>query len=533
MKRIHYSLIAILIVQMATSLGGVALAQQDRSIPTSARARTQTGQILTRIQTRRNAFRQSFELAVNRSRREDGEQVRAAQEHFNALDAALQSFRQRYSQRRETASDVTDLMTHARSLDRFFSGRFFLDTRSRQDWTTLSSELNLLAEQYGVREGVTGDNGRNNDRGNWGRRPPVRTDPNAVRLTGTYRIDPTRTEDPMRVAERVSRGLSAQQQERVRNMIRRRLEAPEIIAIEREARRITLVSTNAPAVTFEADGRTRVEQTPRGRSVRVAATLLGDQLIVSQIGERGNDFRVTFDPAADGRSMTVTRQMDIESISRPVVVTSTYDKTSEVAQTDIFTGRPAGGGRPGTPNGTYTVVDGTQLVATLNENLMTQQTKAGDRFTLTVQSPREYEGAIIEGYVVDADRSGRLAGRSEIALNFERIRLRNGSSHSFEGIIESVRTPRGDTIRVDNEGTVSERSGQTQRTVTRTGIGAAIGAVIGAITGGGSGAAIGAAVGAGAGAGSIIIEGRDDLELLTGTQFTIRASAPREAASIR
>ena len=65
------------------------------------------------------------------------------------------------------------------------------------------------------------------------------------------------------------------------------------------------------------------------------------------------------------------------------------------------------------------------------------------------------------------------------------------------------------------------------RTVTRTGVGAAVGALIGAIAGGGKGATIGAAIGAGTGAGSVFIQGRDDLELTRGTEFTIRASLPR------
>jgi hypothetical protein len=391
----------------------------------------------------------------------------------------------------------------------------------------LQSELNQLAVHYNV------DSERSDrSRRGYGYGTRFRSDPDSRRLTGTYRLDRTRSEDSMRVAERVTRNLSPEQQERLRNIITRRLEAPEMLAINREGRRITVVSTNAPEVTFEADGSTRVEQTRRGRTVRVNAAVVGDQLIVSSTGDRGNDFRVTFDPIGNGERLSVTRQLDIESLGQPVIVASTYDRTSDVAQSSIYTGRPSvigqtdPGGRTAA-GGRFIVPDGTQLVATLNENLVTQRSTAGDRFTLTVQSPREYAGAIIEGYIVDADRSGRLAGRSEIALNFDRIRMRNSGSHSFEGIIESVRTPRGDNVRVDNEGTVSERSGQTQRTVTRTGIGAAIGAIVGALAGGGTGAAIGAAVGAGAGAGSVILEGRDDLELLNGTQFTIRASAPR------
>jgi uncharacterized protein YcfJ len=82
-------------------------------------------------------------------------------------------------------------------------------------------------------------------------------------------------------------------------------------------------------------------------------------------------------------------------------------------------------------------------------------------------------------------------------------------------------------VRVDTEGVVQDETGQTGRTVTRTGLGGAIGAVIGAIAGGGQGAAIGAAVGAGAGAGSVFVQGRNDLDLMSGTEFRIRAGAPR------
>ncbi|MBA2606269.1 MAG: hypothetical protein H0U96_05310, partial [Acidobacteria bacterium] len=52
-----------------------------------------------------------------------------------------------------------------------------------------------------------------------------------------------------------------------------------------------------------------------------------------------------------------------------------------------------------------------------------------------------------------------------------------------------------------------------------------------AIAGGGQGAAIGAVVGAGAGAGTVILQGRDDVELTQGTEFMITASAPNRINS--
>lgn len=82
-------------------------------------------------------------------------------------------------------------------------------------------------------------------------------------------------------------------------------------------------------------------------------------------------------------------------------------------------------------------------------------------------------------------------------------------------------------MRVDNEGSVQDNNSQTRKTTERAAIGSAVGALIGAIAGGGKGAAIGAILGAGAGAGSVYAQGREELDLPSGTELTVRASAPR------
>src|SRR4029078_9480234 len=101
------------------------------------------------------------------------------------------------------------------------------------------------------------------------------------------------------------------------------------------------------------------------------------------------------------------------------------------------------------------------------------------------------EAGSIEASVLNVSGGGRVSGRSEMTLDFDTIRLRDGRSYRFAGILESVRTPNGDVVRIDNEGAV-RASDQTKTTVTRTAIGTAVGAIIGAIAGGGKGAAIGA-----------------------------------------
>jgi len=59
-------------------------------------------------------------------------------------------------------------------------------------------------------------------------------------------------------------------------------------------------------------------------------------------------------------------------------------------------------------------------------------------------------------------------------------------------------------------------------TIEHRAIGAALGAPIGAVVDGGKGAAIGA----GGGAGTVMIEGRDRLDLPRGTEVTLTSSGP-------
>ena len=331
-----------------------------------------------------------------------------------------------------------------------------------------------------------------------------------------------RSDNPATVADRVTRNLPSGDQQRLRNVILRRLKSPE----SRRGRTVTMASSLAAQITFEADGREQTEQTRNGRSLHTKATLSGKRLVISTEGDRSIDYQGTFEPIDNGRSLRVTRRITDEGLRQAVEAKSVYDKTSDVPQLNIYSGVRDNYPVAGTSRGNFVVPDGTQLVAVLNDNLSTKQTRDGNRFSLTVRSPSQYDGASIEGHIARVNRSGRVAGRAEMSFEFDRIRLRDGRTVNFAGYIENVRTTSGETVRVDNEGRVQDESSQTGRTVMRTGIGAAIGAVIGAIAGGGKGAAIGAAVGAGAGAGSVYVQGRDDLDLMSGTEFSLRASAP-------
>jgi len=346
------------------------------------------------------------------------------------------------------------------------------------------------------------------------------------RLTGTFRLDSSRSDNARDVADRATRSLSKDQRQAVSDRVLARLESPEMLAIERRNSTITIASSRAPQATFEADGVERQEQL-NGRTSRSSATLKGDQLVVKTTGYRNNDFTVTFEPIENGDRLRVRREIYSDRLKQPVVVNSIYNRTAAVAQWNIYDGSRTVSGNTGVTSSEFIVRDGETVLALLNSELTTKQSKQGDRFTMTVREPAQYEGAVIEGTVGSVDQSGRLTGRASMALGFDTIRLRNGRTYRFAGVLGGVRTPNGDTVKVDNEGSAQADS-QTTRTVQRTAIGTAVGAIIGAIAGGGKGAAIGGIIGAAGGAGSVFVQGKDNLELPSGTEITIRSSAPSQ-----
>jgi hypothetical protein len=498
-RQIKHAIVSLLIAVIA---GSGMLAGAQRPYRVSDR---QMQTLLNRIETRSDRFRQSLSVALDRSNLDNTQREEFLNRFVVDFEQATNRLRDEFRNRDASAANVQAVLDRAAYLDSFMR-RYRLRATAERDWNLLRSDLNLLARYYNV--AVRWNDSAYRWTGN----------ATAQRLTGTYRLDEARSENVRLTVERATAGLPASQRERTQRVMVRRLRSPEMLAIDRRGQTVNVASTLGPQLTITADGRSRYEN-----NARVSATFYGDQLVVNMEGNRDQDYSVTFDPLTFGNQLRVTRRITVNQLAQPVVITSIYNKSSDVAQLNLYDERSAR--RQPNYNSSFHVPNGTRLVAVLNTGLATERTRDGDRFTMTVRTPSAYEGAVLEGYVSGVDRAGPFTGRADMTLNFERIHLRNGPSHDFAANIVSVRTPGGDSVRID-EYTVEEEDSQTKQTVTRTGIGAALGALIGAIAGGGKGAAIGAAVGAGAGAGSVFITDRDDLELPSGTEFVLDASAP-------
>jgi hypothetical protein len=166
----------------------------------------------------------------------------------------------------------------------------------------------------------------------------------------------------------------------------------------------------------------------------------------------------------------------------------------------------------------------TELILELQNDLNTQQTREGERFTAKVASPSEIAGATIEGRVTKVRQPGRISRRSELFLSFDRIVLSDNRWSNFSGILVEVIPVKGDNVsRVDTEGTAIGQSSFKQDAIKVGGTTGA-GLVVGAVVGGPVGAAVGAGVGAAFGVGAVVIDRGKHVRLNRNQQLRVKTA---------
>ena len=458
--------------------------------------------------------------------------LRDLQEKVTAFDENMMA-------KRENRDDVSNILNSARTINQFLNSNS-QNRKLQTDWAGIRTLLDRLAASYGVAANWNGGGSSypNTNRNTNNYPAPGRSAALSGGLTGTYQLDTAKSENTTNIISAANVGTAQ------REDLESKLEAPEQIALDVRGNQVTIASTKSPAITIVADGREKSENSA-GRTIRVRATLRGNELTLSSLGGE-TDYTVVFMLTDNGRTMKVTRRITTDYLTETVFADSVYNKTDETAGLGIdrntvgnapddgtySSNDPADktgtyGGTPSlsTPRiGEFVVPNGTIVTAVLENEINTKVSQNNDRFRMTVQSPDEYRGAVIEGYLSGVGRSGKISGSSNLTFNFERITMRDGRAYDFAGSLQGIKDQYGKVVKVDTEGTVRGDS-QTKETVKRGGIGGAAGAIIGAIAGGAKGAAIGAIIGGGAGAGSVIYQGRDDVQLLKGSTVTIQSSS--------
>ena len=138
-----------------------------------------------------------------------------------------------------------------------------LSYQTENNWSTLRSDLDRLASAFNIAW-------------NWSTTVPGGGVCGGTRrdLTGTFRLNSSRGDDVRTAVDNATRNLSLAERQRVYDSLLRRLDPPQMLAIDRRGNSVTIASTRAPQINFVADGREQVETTPQGRNVRVRAIFI-------------------------------------------------------------------------------------------------------------------------------------------------------------------------------------------------------------------------------------------------------------------
>ncbi len=165
----------------------------------------------------------------------------------------------------------------------------------------------------------------------------------------------------------------------------------------------------------------------------------------------------------------------------------------------------------------------TELIVELNDELGTERSREGDKFTGKIVSPMELNGALIEGRVSKIQKPGRIKRRSEMLLTFDRIVLTEGRWSNFNAILTEVLPVKGDNVKQVSEGTVMGKSSIKSDSV-KVGAATGTGALVGVVVGGPVGLAVGAGVGAAFGVGAVVVERGKQIRLNKAQQLRIKST---------
>ena len=463
---------------------------------------SQVRTVLSRVDLKSGIFRTQLQSALRTDTAADISDE-AAMEFISRFETAANRLEQQFDARRATVGDITDVLMAATYLDQFMN-RNRLTPAAQAQWRNLRGDLNTLATYFQQRWDWNQTLGRDTVAGN------VNLRNFDQRITGTYRLNTSLSEDPAAAINRALGSTSDANRETASRGLERRLSSPDMIAIQMNNKTVDMASSILPRVTFQADGVARTETNARGRTITTTATADADGLIINYQGERASEFYLTMLPTADGK-LRVTRRIFLDNSNQDVTVTSVYEKVDPIARWDNVSNSLPGGTNVSTVvENSFVVPAGTRLSATLRTDI--SSTNQTDRFSMEVTSPAQYRGAIISGRVLNEDPSTRVAGMSRVLLAFDTITLRDNKTYRFASNVLTVTSDTGEVVQVTNQ------AATTRAATQQRGVGGILGALIGAVAGvpiqGNTSAA-----------GAVLSERSDVFRLGAGTQIALEAVA--------
>jgi len=464
---------------LAVGLAGSAAAQRNDR---------QTRDLIRTLSSQIDNFQfvLDHELMSSSARSQD---IVASADGIRALQDAVASFEINFDERRDNRDDVNGIVDAARNIENFLASEQ-RNQKITNEWNGIKTNIGRLAGPYGVTPNWSGAStstsstssvpaARKNyptiKNGSAPRRTstPVNSSVGNSALTGTYKLDISKSESSDQILSETNVDGANRQD------LQKKLEAPEQIALDVRGNQVTFAASNSSPISFVADGSEKTDTDASGRTVKMKATLRGQDLTIASLGGE-TDYTIIFSPTDNGRTLKVTRRITTEYLPETVFADSIYARTADVAGLGIEPTTVAGNNNDGgwsssddsQPTGAaqgpivavpgrtgeFLVPNGTLISAQLENNIDTKASQNNDKFRMTVQSPMEYRGAVIEGHLSGVGRSGRVSGRSNVTFNFDTITLRDGKTYDFAGFLQSIKDQNGKTVRVDSEGVATSSS---------------------------------------------------------------------------
>jgi hypothetical protein len=166
-------------------------------------------------------------------------------------------------------------------------------------------------------------------------------------------------------------------------------------------------------------------------------------------------------------------------------------------------------------NAGVTIPPGTQVVVRLIDPVNSEVDHLGQTYRVSLDEPVLVNGQTViprgtdaVAFLIDAQRSGKIQGRTSLTLDLKTI------------------TVNGRQFDVTTTGVSQASQGRGERSAKVIGGTAALGAIIGAIAGGGKGAAIGAGSGAAAGTAAQVMTSGQKVKIPSETRLTFTLQNP-------
>ena len=137
---------AVLAVGLAVASAGMATAGQQRPYRVSDQ---QLKDLVNRIDTHQNTFRNSFERAIDRSPIKGSPTADQADRSMKDFNDAADLLRDRVNDKQSGASDAENLLRRASAIDSLMT-RFQFETAVQRDWQALRLDMNDLTRAYGI-----------------------------------------------------------------------------------------------------------------------------------------------------------------------------------------------------------------------------------------------------------------------------------------------------------------------------------------------------------------------------------------------